>query len=174
MQRSVVVLKNGLMKLRDGYAHSGLLENVTVSCYGKNIPLYQLATIVVDSPCMLTVTPWEGENGIVTIVKAIQSAGLGLNPCVTGMAIRVPLPPLTEERRKELSRVVCDEAERARVAVRNIRREANNNLKKLLREKIINEDEKRCIQTDIQNLTNKKISEIDDVVSKKIADLMKV
>ena len=173
MKKSVVALKIKLAKLRAGHTHPSLLEHIKVSYYNVDIPLNQVATIAIANPRMLIVSPWE-KSMVGPIEKAIQTADLGLNPSTVGMVIQVPLPPLTEERRKELSRVVRDEAEKARVAIRNIRREINNTLKRLLKEKEISEDEERLVQTNIQKLTNEQILEVDKSASKKEADLMVV
>ncbi|WP_304985395.1 ribosome recycling factor [Coxiella-like endosymbiont] len=173
MEKSVTVLKTELAKLRAGRAHPSLLEHVKVSYYNVDTPLNQVATIAIENPRMLTVTTWE-KSIVGPIEKAIQTADLGLNPSTAGMVIRVPLPPLTEERRRELSRVVRDEAEKVRVAIRNIRREANNDLKELLKEKEISEDEERQAQTNIQKLTDEQISEVEKIASQKEADLMAV
>ncbi|MBT8506349.1 ribosome recycling factor [Coxiella-like endosymbiont of Rhipicephalus sanguineus] len=173
MEKSVTAFKTELAKLRAGRAHPSLLEHVKVSYYNVDTPLNQVATIAIENARMLRVTPWE-KNMVVPIEKAIQIADLGLHPSTAGMVIRVPLPPLTEERRRELSRVVRDEAEKARVAIRNIRREANNDLKELLKEKEINEDEERRAQTNIQKLTDEQISEVEKIAFQKEADLMAV
>lgn len=166
MEKSIAALETELAKLRTGRARPSLLEHVKVSYYNTDMPLNQVATIAIENPHMLTVTPWE-KSMVGPIEKAIRTADLGLNPSTAGMIIRVPLPPLTEERRKELSRVVRDEAEKARVAIRNIRREANNDLKQLLKEKEIGEDEERRAQANIQKLTDKQILEVDKIVSKR-------
>lgn len=166
MEKSIAALETELAKLRAGRARPSLLEHVKVSYYNADMPLNQVAAIAIENPHMLTVTPWE-KSMVGPIEKAIRTADLGLNPSTAGMIIRVPLPPLTEERRKELFRVVRDEAEKARVAIRNIRREANNDLKQLLKEKGIGEDEERRAQANIQKLTDKKISEVDKIVSKR-------
>ena len=173
MEKSVMALKTELSKLRAGRAHPSLLEHIKVNYYNVDTPLNQVATIAIENSRMLTVTPWEKNMGG-AIEKAIQTADLGLNPATVGMVIRVPLPPLTEERRKELSRIVRDEAEKARVAVRNIRREANNDLKELLKGKEISEDEERRAQNSIQKLTGTQIAEVDKIASQKEADLMAI
>ena len=166
MKKSIAALKTELAKLRAERARPSLLEHIKVSYYNVHTPLSQVATIAIANPRMLTVTPWE-KSMVGPIEKAIQTADLGLNPSTTGMVIRVPLPPLTEERRKELFRVVCDEAEKARVAIRSIRRAAKNDLKQLLEEKEINEDEERQAQDNIQKLTDEQISEVDKIASKR-------
>lgn len=173
MGKSVVTLKMEVSKLRVDRAHPSLLEHIKVNHYNIDVSLYQVATIAVENPHMLTVTPWE-KNIVGSIEKAIRKADLGLNPMIVGAVIRIPLPPITEERRKELSRIVRDEAEKARVAIRNIRREANNNLKVLLKEKKISEDEERHAQNSIQKLTNIQILEVDKISSQKKSDLMAI
>jgi len=173
MQKCIASLKNELIKLRTGRAHPSLLETIKVSYYGTDTPLSQVANIVVENPRTLTVTPWEKSlQG--DIEKAIISANLGLNPNSAGDVIRVPLPQLTEERRKELTRVVRDEAEKARVSIRNVRRDANNDFKELLKAKDITEDEERRAQNDIQKLTDKFIEEVEQVASSKESDLMAI
>lgn len=166
MEKSIVVLETELAKLRAGRARPSLLEHVNVSYYNVSTPLNQVATVTIENPHMLTVTPWE-KSMVGPIEKAIRTADLGLNPSTVGMVIRVPLPSLTEERRKELFRVVRNEAEKARIVIRNIRREANSDLKQLLKEKEIGEDEERQAQANIQKLTDKKILEVDKIVSKR-------
>lgn len=173
MIKSIATLKNELAKLRTGRAHPGLLEHVKVDYYGNLTPLSQVATINVENARMLTVTPWE-KNMVPVIEKAIQTSDLGLNPATAGQVIRVPLPPLTEERRKELARVVRDEAEKAKVAIRNVRREANQSLKDLLKEKSVSEDEERRAQNNIQKITDEHISEVDKMSSQKEKDLMSI
>ncbi|WP_267256913.1 ribosome recycling factor [Coxiella endosymbiont of Ornithodoros maritimus] len=171
MKKSFGSLKTELAKLRTGRAHPSLLEHIKVDYYNVATPLSQVATIAIENPRTLSITPWE-KNMLGHIEKAIQKADLGLNPATVRMVIRVPLPPLTEERRKELARMVRDESERARVAIRNIRREANNDLKELMKGKEISEDEERRAQTAIQKLTDAQIAEVDKMAAQKEADLM--
>lgn len=173
MVKSIESLKNELMKLRTGRAHPSLLEHIKVSYYGTDTPLNQVANITVESSRMLTVTIWEKD--LTSLVeKAIRSSDLGLNPSSTGTVIRVPLPPLTEERRRDLVKVIRDQAEDARVAVRNIRRDANQTLKDLLKEKEITEDDAHRAEANIQKLTDKYIGEIDKIIETKEADLMTI
>lgn len=173
MKKSVLSLKDELTKLRTGRAHPSLLEHLMVDYYDNPTPLSQVANVAVENARTLTVTPWEKEM-VAKIEKAIITADLGLNPSSAGTVIRVPLPPLTEERRKDLTKVVRDEAERARVAVRNIRREANGEFKELLKAKEVGEDEDRRAQTDVQKITDKYIAEIDKISSDKEKDLMAI
>lgn len=173
MEKSVITLKTELLKLRAGRAHPSLLEHIKVNYYNVDTPLNQVATIAIENSRMLTVTPWE-KNIVGLIEKAIQKAELGLNPVTVGIMIRIPLPPLTEERRKGLGRIVRDAAEKARVVIRNIRREANNHLKELLKAKEISEDEERRAQNSIQKLTDTQISEVDKIASQKETDLMAI
>lgn len=173
MEKSLTALKNELSKLRTGRAHPSLLEHLKVDYYQVPTPLNQVANITIENPRMLVVTPWE-KNMVGPIEKAIQSADLGLNPATVGMVIRVPLPALTEERRKDLVRVVHDEAEKARVAIRHIRRDANNSFKELLKEKAITEDDERRAETLMQKLTDSHIVEVDKIVAQKESDLMAV
>ena len=171
MEKSVQALKGELSKLRTGRATPSLLEHIHVSYYGSDVPLSQVAAIAVDGPRMLTVTPWE--KALVPVIeKAILTSDLGLNPATSGTVIRVPLPVLTEERRKELSRVVRDEAERARVSVRNIRRDANQQCKELIKDKLISEDEERRAETLIQKTTDQFIADVEKMAAEKETELM--
>jgi ribosome recycling factor len=173
MAKSVEALRNDLKKLRTGRAHPSLLEGLTVEYYGSSVPLSQAANVSVADSRTLTVTPWD-KNMVSVIEKAIIDSDLGLNPSSAGTLIRVPLPPLTEERRKQMTRLVRQEAEGARVAVRNIRRDANQDLKDLAKEKEITEDDERRGQEDTQKLTDKFVAEIDKVLAEKEAELMEV
>ena len=173
MQKSLEALKESLAKMRTGRANPGLLEHVMVSYYGVDTPLTQVASVSASDARTLTVTPWE-EAMIQPVEKAILMADLGLNPATSGKVIRVPLPPLTEERRKEFVRLVREDVEKARVAIRNIRRDANNDFKELLKEKEISEDEERRAQDKIQKLTDQYIARADEVLKAKEADLMQV
>lgn len=171
MAKSVTALTHALAKLRTGRAHPSLLEQLTVSYYGTDTPLNQVANISVEDARTLTVTPWE-QSVIPDIEKAIQNSGLGLNPVTAGKVIRVPLPDLTEERRLELARLVKQEAEQGRVAVRNVRRDVNADLKALLKEKEISEDEERRAEQEIQQLTDKYVAEVDKVSEEKQKEIM--
>ena len=173
MHRTVETLNDELSRMRTGRAHTSLLEHITVDYYGTSTPLNQLSNIAVDDPRTLSVTPWD-KSSIPAVEKAIMNADLGLNPVTAGTVIRVPLPPLTEERRKEYVRMVRHEAENARVAVRNIRRDANHHAKQLLKEKEISEDEERKAEDAIQVLTDKFVAEVDKVLEQKEKDLMEV
>lgn len=173
MQKSIESLRADLAKVRTGRAHPSLLDQITVEYYGNPTPLNQVASISVADARMLLVSPWE-KDMVPVVEKSIQNAGLGLNPATAGQAIRVPMPALTEERRKELIRVVRGEGENARIAIRNIRRDANNQLKDLLKEKEISEDEERRGQDTIQKITDKFVSEIDQLLKHKEEDLMEV
>ncbi len=173
MKKSLHALESELLKLRTGRAHPSFLEHIRVDYYGNETPLSQVASIAVESARMLTVTPWE-KNMVGPIEKAIMTSGLGLNPSSAGMVIRVPMPALTEERRKGLAKLVRDEGETARVAIRNIRREANQSLKDLLKAKTISEDDERRAQTDVQKITDKFIEQVDAVISKKEHELMEI
>ncbi|MEO5572970.1 MAG: ribosome recycling factor [Gammaproteobacteria bacterium] len=173
MQKSIEALKHELTKLRTGRAHTSLLDHITVAYYGNEVPLSQVATVAVADARMLTVTPWE-KPMVPIIEKAILTSDLGLNPATSGTVIRVPLPALTEERRRDMIKVVRSEAEGGRVAVRNIRRDANNELKTLLKDKKISEDDERRSQDDIQKLTDKYIGEIDALLESKERELMEV
>ena len=173
MQKSIEALKHELAKLRTGRAHPSLLEQVHVSYYGSDMPLNQVASVSVADSRTLLVTPWE-KPMVEAVEKAIMNADLGLNPNSSGQAIRVPLPPLTEERRKSLIKLVRNEAEAARVAIRNIRRDANNTFKDLLKEKEVTEDDVRRGEDMVQKLTDNFISEVETIIAAKEADLMEV
>lgn len=173
MQKSLDSLKQELTKLRTGRAHTSLLDHITVPYYGSEVPLSQVANVTVADARLLTVTPWE-KNMVQPIEKAILTSDLGLNPATSGTVIRVPLPPLTEERRRDMIKVVRGEAEGGRVAIRNIRRDANNELKGLVKDKKISEDEERRAQDEIQKITDKYIGEIDKLLEAKEKELMEV
>ena len=173
MQRSIEALKTELAKLRAGRAHPSLLEHIKVPYYGNDVPLNQVANVSVENARTLAVTPWE-KPLISVIEKAIRVSDLGLNPVTAGTIIRVPLPALSEERRKELIRVVKESVEQAKVAIRNIRRDANNAFKDLLKDKKISEDEQKGAETVIQKMTDKFIVEVDKLLAAKETDLMAV
>ena len=171
MSKSVEALKSELTKLRTGRAHTSLLEHITVDYYGSEVPLNQVANISVADARTLTVTPWEKQM-VSVVEKAIMNSGMGLNPASAGEVIRVPLPPLTEERRKDMIRVVRQEGEGARVAIRNIRRDVLGDIKTLLKEKEITEDDERRAHDDIQKITDKYIAQVDKLLEEKEKDLM--
>ena len=173
MARSIETLKTDLAKVRTGRAHTGLLDHIHVDYYGSSMPLNQVANVTLADPRTLGVTPWE-KKMIPVVEKAIRDSDLGLNPATSGDMIRVPMPPLTEERRKELIKVVHKEAEAAKVAVRNVRRDANDHLKKLLKDKQCSEDEERRAHDDLQKLTDRFVSEVDRLLAQKEADLMAI
>ena len=173
MGKSIESLKGDLTKLRTGRAHTSLLDHITVDYYGTETPLNQVATVSVADARMLTVTPWE-KPMVQAVEKAIMTSNLGLNPATSGTLIRVPLPPLTEERRKDMIKLVRHEGENAKVAIRNIRRDANSDIKELLKEKEITEDEERHGEEDIQKLTNKHVEEVDKLLEAKEKDLMEI
>ncbi|MGA1562069.1 MAG: ribosome recycling factor [Gammaproteobacteria bacterium] len=173
MQKSIDSLRNELSKIRAGRAHPSLLEHVRVDYYGTETPLTQVANVTVQDARTLAVSPWE-KDMVGKIERAILESDLGLNPATNGTLIRVPLPPLTEERRRELGKVVRNEGENAKVAIRNVRRDANNDVKELLKEKEVSEDEARRSEDDIQKITDRFVKEIDDIVKEKEADLLEV
>jgi len=173
MKKSVDALKGELTKLRTGRAHPSLLEHINVDYYGSMVPLSQVGNVGVEDSRTLTITLWE-RNMIQVVEKAILTSDLGLNPNSAGTVIRIPMPPLTEERRRELTKVVRHEGEGAKVAVRNIRRDANNDFKELLKSKEISEDDERRGQEEIQKLTDRYIVEIDKVLEAKEKDLMEI
>lgn len=173
MGKSVEALAHELAKIRTGRAHPSLLDHITVSYYGSEMPIRQVANVTAEDARTLAVTPWE--RGMVQAVeKAIMQSELGLNPNTAGTVIRVPLPPLTEERRRDLIKVARHEAEQARVAVRNIRRDANGELKEMVKEKLISEDDERRGQELVQKLTDQCVKEVDSVLAEKEQDLMSI
>lgn len=173
MQKSLDTLKNELSKIRSGRAHPSLLEHVTVSYYGNDVPISQVASINVLDARTLNVSVWD-KGAYADVEKAIMTSDLGLNPVSTGDSLKVPLPALTEERRKELIKVVRTEAEKGRVAVRNIRRDANNHLKDLVKDKEISEDEQHKGEDRVQKLTDSSIDEIEKLLNTKEAELMEI
>lgn len=173
MHKSVDALKQHLTKIRTGRAHPALLDGLSVEYYGASTPLRQLASIIAEDARTLAITVFDA-SVTKAVEKAIMSSDLGLNPMSAGTVIRVPLPPLTEERRRDLVKLVRGEAEQGRVAVRNIRRDANSDLKALLKDKDISEDEERRGQDDIQKLTDAAIKEIDVILEAKEKELMEV
>ena len=173
MQKSVEALKTDLGKVRTGRAHTGLLDHIKVDYYGTMMPINQVANVTLADAHTITVQPWE-KKMVHPVEKAIRDSDLGLNPATSGDLIRVPMPALTEERRKDLIKVVHREAENARVAVRNIRRDAISHLKDLLKAKSVAEDDERRAQDDVQKLTDRYIAEVDKLLHAKEADLMAV
>lgn len=171
MAKSIEALKHAFTKIRTGRAHPSLLDQVVVSYYGSDTQLSQVANVSVDDARTLKVTPYE-KNIIGAIEKAILASDLGLNPANNGTVIRVPLPPLTEQRRKDLVKVVKGEAENARVAIRNIRRDANSEIKEALKEKLISEDDARQAEEKIQKLTDQFVKEVEKQLEIKEADLL--
>jgi ribosome recycling factor len=173
MNKSIETLKADLAKVRTGRAHAGILDHVKVDYYGNPTQLSQVANITLIDARTIGVQPWE-KKMIGAIEKAIRESDLGLNPATQGEVIRVPTPPLTEERRKEMVKLVKTEAEDAKIAVRNIRRDANEGLKKLLKDKAISEDDERRAQDDVQKLTDRFVSEIDKLVAEKEKEVLTV
>lgn len=173
MAKSVASLQHELTKIRTGRAHTSLLDHVTVEYYGSQVPLNQVSNVGVEDSRTLTVTPWE-KDMVQAIEKAIMGSDLGLNPASAGTVIRVPLPALTEERRKDMIRVVRSEAEGGRIAIRNIRRDALHDIKELLKEKMIGEDDERRAEGEVQGITDRYVGEIDKVLADKEAELMEV
>lgn len=173
MQKTLETLKTDLGKVRTGRAHAGILDHLSVDYYGSPMPINQIANVNLMDARTIAVTPWE-KKMVGVVEKAIRDSDLGLNPSTNGDTIRVPMPSLTEERRKDLIKVVRGEAENARVAVRNIRRDANSTLKDLLKEKAVAEDDERRGQEDVQKLTDRYIAEIDKALTAKEADLLAI
>jgi len=173
MTKSIEALRHTLIKVRTGRASTALVEHLKVNYYGSDMPLSQVATVAVSDARSLTITPWEKQM-VSAVEKAILGSDLGLTPNTAGTVIRLNLPALTEERRRELSKVVHGEGEDTKVAIRNIRRDANQQVKDLLKEKQITEDEERRTEEEIQKLTDKSIKDVDDVVKAKEQELMAV
>jgi ribosome recycling factor len=173
MNKSLEALKHEMAKIRTGRAHSSLLEHITVSYYGADVPLNQVANINVQDARTLSITAYD-KKSIPVIEKAILTSDLGLNPVTAGDVIRVPLPPLTEERRRELIKVVRAESEKAKVAVRNIRRDANHTFKEMIKNKSITEDEERRAEEQIQKLTDDHIARIDKILEEKEKEMMEI
>ncbi|MGK2926000.1 MAG: ribosome recycling factor [Lysobacterales bacterium] len=173
MNKSLEALRHELAKIRTGRAHPSLLEHVHVDYYGNEVPIGQAASVTVEDARTLSVTPWD-KTMVSKIEKAILTSDLGLNPSTAGLVIRIPLPPLTEERRRELGKVVHHEGENAKIAIRNIRRDANGQLKELLKAKEITEDEARRAEQDIQEVTNVAVLKADEIVAEKETELLEI
>jgi len=173
MSKSVASLQHELTKVRTGRAHTSLLDHITVEYYGSQVPLNQVSNVGIEDSRTLVVTPWE-KDMVQPIEKAIMSSDLGLNPATAGTVIRVPLPALTEERRKSMIRVVRSEAEDGRIAIRNIRRDALHDMKELLKEKMIGEDDERRAEGEIQVITDKHVADVDKVLHDKESELMEI
>lgn len=173
MQKSVDSLRGQMSKVRTGRAHPSILDSVMVNYYGVDTPLKQLANITTEDSRTLALTVFD-KSSTQAVEKAIMTSDLGLNPASAGTVIRIPLPPLTEERRRDLVKIVRNEAEQGRVAVRNIRRDANSDVKELLKEKEITEDEERAAEEQIQKITDKYVKQIDETLKTKEQDLMEV
>jgi ribosome recycling factor len=173
MHKSLDALKTDLAKVRTGRAHTGLLDHITVDYYGTSMPITKVANVSLLDARTLGVSPWE-KKMLGVIEKAIRESDLGLNPATQGDVVRVPMPSLTEERRRELIKVIKHEAENTKVAVRNLRRDANHALKELLKSKAVSEDEERRAQEDIQKITDKHIADIDKTIAGKEAELMAI
>jgi len=173
MSKSLEALRHELAKIRTGRAHPSLLEHVHVDYYGSEVPVGQAATVSIEDARTLSVTPWD-KNMVPVIEKAILKSDLGLNPTTAGNVIRIPLPPLTEERRKELGKVVHHEGENSKIAIRNIRRDANHHVKELLKDKEITEDDERRTEQEIQELTNLAVGKVDEIVAEKEQELLEI
>ena len=173
MNKSVETLRHELAKIRTGRAHPSLLEHVHVDYYGSEVPIGQAASVTVEDARTLSVSPWD-KSMVSKIEKAILASDLGLNPTTAGQVIRIPLPPLTEERRRELGKVVHNEGENAKIAIRNVRRDANAHIKELLKEKEITEDEERKAEHDIQETTDLAVRKVDEIVAEKEKELLEI
>ena len=173
MTKSIETLKHDLAKIRTGRAHTGLLDHLRVDYYGAEMPINQVANVTLSDARTISIQPFE-KKMVQAVEKAIRDSDLGVNPATSGDVIRVPMPPLTEERRKELTKIVKQDGENAKVAVRNIRRDAIQHLKNLLKESEVSEDEEKRAQEEVQKLTDKSIADIDKLVAEKDKDLMAV
>ncbi len=173
MGKSVDSLRNELVKIRTGRAHPSLLDQIVVDYYGTDTPINQVANVTLEDSRTLAVAPWEKQM-VAVVEKAILNSGLGLNPSTAGNLIRIPMPPLTEERRRELVKVVKNEGENTKIAIRNIRRDANGDFKELLKEKEISEDESHQAEDTIQKHTDKYIKSVDEVIAVKEKELMEI
>ena len=173
MSKSIDSLKTDLQKVRTGRAHTGILDHIQVDYYGSMVPISQIANLSLADARTIVVQPWE-KNMANAVEKAIRESDLGLNPASMGETIRVPMPALTEERRRELTKFIKGEGEQTKVAIRNLRRDANESLKRLVNDKEISEDDERRAQADIQKLTDKFVTEVDQVLQSKEAEIMTV
>lgn len=173
MTKSLEALRHELAKIRTGRAHPSLLEHVHVDYYGNEVPIGQAASVTVEDARTLSVAPWD-KSMVGPIEKAILTSDLGLNPATAGQVIRIPLPPLTEERRRDLGRIVHQEGENAKIAIRNIRRDANHHIKELLKAKDISEDEERKAEHDIQSVTDVAVKKVDEIVAEKEQELLEI
>ena len=173
MQKSIEAFKANLAKIRTGRANPGILEHIMVDYYGNPTPISQVANLGLADARTINVTPWE-KNMVAVVEKAIRDSDLGLNPATQGVVIRVPMPPLTEERRKELTKVVKSEGEETKIAIRNLRRDANEHLTRLIKDKEISEDEERRAQDEIQKLTDRFVADVDKLVVEKDKEIMTV
>jgi ribosome recycling factor len=173
MHRSLESLKGNLAKIRSGRANAGILEHITVDYYGNPTPLSQVANLGLADARTINVQPFE-KTMVAVIEKAIRDSDLGLNPASQGTVIRVPMPPLTEERRRELTKLVKSEGEESKIAIRNLRRDANEHLKRLSKDKVISEDEERRAQDEVQKMTDRAVTDIDKIVVEKEKEIMTV
>lgn len=173
MQKSIESMRGELAKIRTGRASPAIIDHLTVDYYGTPTPINQVANISVQDARTLAIQPWE-KNMVAVVERAIMEANIGLNPMTAGDLIRLPMPPLTEERRKEMVKVAASEGEAGKVAIRNIRRDANNDFKTLLKDKDISEDEEKQAQDSVQKLTDKYVAQIDDVIKEKETEILTV
>jgi ribosome recycling factor len=173
MQKSLDAMKSSFQKIRTGRAHAGLLDHIQVDYYGSMVPLSQVANVTVQDARTLGVQPWE-KKMVQVVDKAIRESDLGLNPATSGDLIRVPMPPLSEERRREMTKIARNDAEHAKVAVRNLRRDANEAVKRMVKDKLASEDDQKRSEADIQKITDRHVADIDALVAAKEQDIMAV
>jgi ribosome recycling factor len=173
MDKAIVALKDEFASLRTGRASAGLLDQVMVEAYGSTVPISQVGSVSVPEPRSITVSIWD-KGVVVSVEKAIRAAGLGLNPVVEGTTLRIPIPPLTEERRKDLAKLAGKYAETQKIAIRNVRRDANDDLKKAEKDHVINQDEQKRMETEVQKITDEAIKRVDEALKTKEQEIMQV
>jgi ribosome recycling factor len=173
MDKAIVALKDEFASLRTGRASAGLLDQVMVEAYGSTVPISQVGSVSVPEPRMITVSIWD-KGVVVSVEKAIRASGLGLNPVVEGTTLRIPIPPLTEERRRDLAKLAGKYSETQKIAIRNVRRDANDDLKKAEKDHVINQDEQKRMETEVQKITDEAIKRVDEALKIKEQEIMQV
>lgn len=173
MDKAIIALKDEFASLRTGRASAGLLDQVMVDAYGSTVPISQVGSVSVPEPRMITVSIWD-KGVVVSVEKAIRASGLGLNPVVEGTTLRIPIPPLTEERRRDLAKLAGKYSETQKIAIRNVRRDANDDLKKAEKDHVINQDEQKRMETEVQKITDEAIKRVDEALKVKEQEIMQV